>query len=84
MARTGRTRPDAKEVWRSAIGKLRSRDAGSALIKRMRAEQMGSKPKKAKKLMKQFKGLVNFEDTLPIESIGRVKRRKKRNPFGGL
>ncbi len=84
MARTSRTRPEVKEVRRAAIAALRSRDAGSTLIKRMRAEQMKSKPKKARKLMKQFKGLVDFEDTLPIENIGRVKRVKKRNPFGGL
>lgn len=84
MARTDRTKPVAEEVGRSAVGKMRSRAAGASLIRRMRAEQMASKPKKAGKLMGQYKELVGFESTLPSASIGRVKREKKRNPFGGL
>ncbi len=74
MARTDRTRPDQREIRRAAVGKLRSGDAGVSLLQRIRLAKRTGKSKLAKRLERQFSDLARFEDTLPIDRIGRVKR----------
>ncbi len=93
MARTDRTKPTKRGIGRAIQAKRQTMKALLQNVRRGSAVFAKTKPggknfkwgiEKLKKLGAEFDEMMRFEDTMPSRNIGRVKRGKKKNPFGSL